>query len=218
MEPDKTNSRKLKAVATKKRIYESAVELIKKHGLDNISVDSIVETAGVSKGAFYVHYESKFSLIAEYVSTLDLNYEEYFASLPPDKKPSDLLILVTEKVADTIINSVGFDLIKISYEALLKKNMDTAFQLSYNRKIYQIYKQIIKQGVQQGEFKAAINIDSVSNHCVMSIRGLTYEWCIRFPDFNLKEEILKHFDILLTGIKNSRPIGRDGNQNSDSLL
>lgn len=208
MEADKTNSRKLKAVETKKRIYDSAVELIKLYGLDNISVDSIVEKAGVSKGAFYVHYESKFSLIAEYVSTLDLNYEEYFASLPPDKKPSDLLILVTEKVADMIINSIGFDLIKIIYEAQLKRTIDTANLLSYNRKVYQIYKQIIKQGVQQGEFKAAINIDSISNHCIMSIRGMTYEWCIRFPDFDLKEEILKHFDILLTGIKNSRPIGK----------
>lgn len=205
MEADKTNSRKLKAVETKKRIYKSAVELIKIHGLDNISVDSIVEAAGVSKGAFYVHYESKFSLIAEYVSTLDLNYEEYFASLPPDKKPSDLLILVTEKVADMIINSIGFDLIKIIYEAQLKRTIDTANLLSYNRKVYQIYKQIIKQGVQQGEFKAAINIDSVSNHCIMSIRGMTYEWCIRFPDFDLKEEILKHFDILLTGIKKQPP-------------
>lgn len=56
MKADKTNSRNIKAVETKKRIYKSAVELIKIHGLDNISVDSIVEAAGVSKGAFYDGY------------------------------------------------------------------------------------------------------------------------------------------------------------------
>lgn len=218
MVADRTNSRKLKAVETKKRIYESAAELIKTHGLDNLSVDSIVEKAGVSKGAFYVHYESKSSLIAEYVSTLDFNYDEYFASLPPDKKPSDLLILVTERIADVLTNSIGIDLLKNIYEALLKRTIDTAIVLSYNRKLYQIYKEIIKQGVQQGEFKSTINIDSVSNHCVISFRGMTYEWCVRFPDFDLKEEILKHIDIMLTGIKKSHPVGRDGNQNSDNLL
>ena len=59
------------------------------------------------------------------------------------------------------------------------------------------------QGVQQGEFKATLDIASVSNHCIMSIRGMTFEWCIRFLDFNYKAEVTKHIDLLLSGIKNS---------------
>jgi AcrR family transcriptional regulator len=159
--------------------------------------------AGVSKGAFYVHYESKLSLIIDYVSTLDLDYADYFSSLPSDTKASVMLILMTEKITDVIINNIGFDLIKIIYEAQITKTINTDAQLSYDRKLYQIYQQIFKLGVQQGEFKATINIESVSNHFIMSIRGMTYEWCIRFPDFDLKDEIIKHFDLLLSGIKNS---------------
>lgn len=200
----RANSRKFKAAETKKRIYESAIDLIKIHGLDNLTVDSIVEKAGVSKGAFYVHFDSKFALIAEYVKTVDLNYEEYLTSLPTDKKQSELILLVSEKIADTIVDTVGFDLIRIIYEAQLRKSEDTAILLNYSRSVYQIYERIIKQGVLQGEFKGDINIETISNHCIMSLRGMTYEWCIRFPDFDLKKEILKHFDILLSGIKNSR--------------
>lgn len=206
MEVTKINLKKIKAAETKKRIFESAIELIKKQGLNNVSVDSIVENAGISKGSFYVHYESKFALIAEYVNTVDLNYEEYFTSLPPDKNQSDLLIMVTKKIIDVLINNIGFDLMRLTYEALLKRNTDAAKVISYNRKLYQIYRQIIKQGVQRGEFREEINIDSVSNHCIMSIRGMTYEWCIRYPDFDLKKEVLEHFAILLTGIKNNRPV------------
>jgi AcrR family transcriptional regulator len=207
---DKINARKLRAIETKKRIYESAVALIKMHGLENLSVDSIVERAGVSKGSFYVHYESKFSLFAEYVSTLDLDYEEYFSTLPQDKKPSELLVLVTEKIADILVNRIGIDLSKIIYEALLKRTIDNALVLSYNRNLYRIYNRIIRQGVRQGEFKEGLEIDSVSNHFVMSFRGMTYEWCIRFPDLDLKKEILKHFDIMLTGIK--KPAPQDGTE------
>ena len=199
---NKGNSRILKAADTKNRIYESALELFKRNGFST-SVDSIVENAGVSKGAFYVHYESKHSLIIEYINTIDLGYEDYFSSLPSDTKPSAMLIFVTEKIADVLINNVGFDLIKLVYEALITKTINSETQLSYDRKVYQIYQQIIKLGVQQGEFKATINTESVSKHCIMSIRGITYEWCIRFPDFDLKEEILRHFDLLLSGIKNS---------------
>lgn len=195
-----SSSRILKAADTKNRIYESALELFKRNGFST-SVDSIVENAGVSKGSFYVHYESKHSLIIEYINTLDLGYEDYFSSLPSDTKPSVMLILITEKIADVLINNVSFDLIKLVYEALITKTINSETQLSYDRKVYQIYQQIIKLGVQQGEFKATINTDSVSRHCIMSIRGITYEWCIRFPDFDLKEEILRHFDLLLSGIK-----------------
>lgn len=202
MEAKKSSSRVLRAAETKKRIYESALKLFKRDGFE-ASVDSIVEMAGVSKGTFYVHYESKHSLIIDYVNTLDLDYEDYFSSLPPDTKPSVMLILVTEKIADVLINNIGFDLIKLIYEALLTKAINTDVQLSYNRKVYQIYHQILKLGVQQGEFKANLNTDSVSRHCIMSIRGMTYEWCIRFPDFDLKDEIFRHFDLLLSGIKNS---------------
>jgi len=199
----RATSRKLKAVETKKRIYESAVELMRIHGLDNFSVDDIVEAAGVSKGTFYVHYKSKFSLIADYVNTVDIDYEDYFNNLPPDIKPSEMLLLVTEKVTEMLINSIGFDVLKTVYEALIKKDDGTGALLSYDRKLYQIYRQIIMQGVRQGEFREALSIDSVSNHCIMSIRGMTYEWCVRYPDFDLKKEVLQHFDILLTGIKNS---------------
>lgn len=196
----KENSRVIKAAETKNRIFESALELFKRDGFGT-SVDSIVERAGVSKGSFYVHYESKHSLIIDYINTIDLDYEDYFSSLPSDTKPSVLLILVTEKITDVIINNIGFDLIKLIYEALLTKTINTDTQLSYDRKVYQIYSKIIKLGVQQGEFKDTLNIDSVSKHCVMSIRGMTYEWCIRFPDFELKDEVVRHFDLLLSGIK-----------------
>lgn len=196
------NSRIRKAAETKKRIYESAIKLFKRDGF-GASIDSIVEMAGVSKGSFYVHFESKLALIIDYVETLDMGYNDYFTSLPSDTKPSEMLILVTEKIADVIINNIGFDLIKLIYEALITKPINLDVQLSYNRKVYQIYYNIIESGIQQGEFTASINTDSISKHCIMSIRGITYEWCIRNADFDLKEEVLKHFNLLLSGIKNS---------------
>lgn len=196
----KGSSRILKAVETKKRIYESALILFKREGFGT-SVDSIVEMAGVSKGSFYVHYKSKYSLIIDYVNTLDLGYADFFTSLPSDIKPSAMLIRVSEKISDVIINDIGIDLIKLIYEAQITKTVNIDIQLSYDRKLYTIYNQIIKLGVQQGEFKATLDIPSVSNHCIMGIRGMTFEWCIRFPDFNYKDEVTKHIDLLLSGIK-----------------
>lgn len=73
--------------------------------------------------------------------------------------------------------------------------------LNYNREIYKLFSDIISKGIQQGEFKTDIPADILTKHFIMAMRGITYEWCIRYPDFDLKEQALKHFEILLSGIK-----------------
>ena len=142
-------------------------------------------------------------MVVDYVSTIDNDYEEFFNSIPPDIKPSEMLLLVTEKIVDVLITGLGFDMMRTLYEAALKKADGTQALLNHNRKLNQIYREIIMQGVQQGEFSETLNIETVSNHGVMSIRGMTFEWCARYPDFDLKKEVLQHFDLLLAGIRKS---------------
>lgn len=49
--------------------------------MENVSVNSIVKKAGISKGDFYVHFDSRDALtavlIAEYVKQADLSYEAF---------------------------------------------------------------------------------------------------------------------------------------------
>jgi len=86
LDKEKTTSRKQKARETKKIIYASADQLFRKYGFEKVSVDSIVEMAGVSKGSFYVHFSSKNALIValsvDYVKQLDLDYKNYLQSFP----------------------------------------------------------------------------------------------------------------------------------------
>ena len=78
---EKKNEKKEKAIETKNKIYEAAKELFKQYDYESVSVDSIVEVAGVSKGTFYVHFESKDALVIllmnDYVNLADLNYKSF---------------------------------------------------------------------------------------------------------------------------------------------
>lgn len=201
----KIGIRKQKALETQKKIYKSAEKLFRQFGFERVSVDSIVKEAGVAKGSFYVHYHSKDALIAallfDNVSQIDIGYRLAMESLPAGLSASDKLNLFAGSIADTITGSIGYDIIKIIYEVYISRVVNADALLNYNRDLYKIFGKIIKQGKEQGEFKTEINTDSVVNHCIMSIRGLTYEWCIRYPDFDLKDQVLQHFDLLLMGIK-----------------
>lgn len=204
---EKTGKRKQKALETKKKIYASAEHLFRQYGFERVTVDSIVEEAGVAKGSFYVHFDSKNALIAallfDNVNKIDLGYRLKMKSLPAGLSASDKLNSFAGSIADTITGSIGYDIIKIIYEVYISRVVNTDPILDYNRDLYIIFNKIIQQGKEQAEFKTELNTDSIVNHCIMAIRGLTYEWCIRYPDFNLKEQVLQHFELLLMGIKNS---------------
>ena len=87
------------------------------------------------------------------------------------------------------------------YKAHLTNTIDTTSALSYNRKIYELLRRVLEKGVHQGELREDISIDSLTKHLIMSIRGIVFEWCVRYPNFNLKEQVLDHFEILLYGLK-----------------
>ncbi|MBE0515541.1 TetR/AcrR family transcriptional regulator [Sulfurimonas sp.] len=53
------NSKKQQKEETKNRIIEAATRTFKKSGYSGIGVDSLAKEAGVTSGAFYVHFKSK---------------------------------------------------------------------------------------------------------------------------------------------------------------
>lgn len=58
-------ARKAQSDANKLKITKCALRLINEKGFDNVSVAEITEKAGVSKGAFYIHFKSKEDLIEQ---------------------------------------------------------------------------------------------------------------------------------------------------------
>ena len=202
----KTSNRAEKAKETKEKIYKSAEQLFSKYAFDDITINSIVELAGVAKGSFYVHFDSKDALIAsfisDYVKKVDADYKTYLESFPADALASDILVLMVEKIAGVIMDSIGYDSMKTLYKVLLVEDINTEAVVSYNRDLYNIFANIITNGIEQGEFCPESSVDSLTKYFVMAFRGLTYEWCIRYPDFDLKKETVQYYRILITGIKN----------------
>jgi len=50
---------------TKKKIVRSARRLFNRFGFDNVSINQIMANAGLTRGAFYSHFDSKSDLYAE---------------------------------------------------------------------------------------------------------------------------------------------------------
>lgn len=61
-------TRLAKSNENKAKIVEAALKLINDRGFDNASVLEITSEAGVSKGAFYIHFKSKEDLIEKQIN------------------------------------------------------------------------------------------------------------------------------------------------------
>ncbi len=47
------------------KILDSALKLFTHHGYDNVSIDQLMEHAGLTRGAFYAHFKNKSDIYAE---------------------------------------------------------------------------------------------------------------------------------------------------------
>lgn len=204
MAAERPNRRKEQGAETKRKLYDSAKTLFTKYDHANVSVDDIVEAAGVSKGTFYVHFDSKDTLIASlvsaYVTELDLDYQVFLDSLPSELSASDTLLCLIEKICDVLVHTIGYETMSTIYKLHLTRAVDTKSANSYNRDLYKMFVEVLQRGTEQHEFTTALPLDTLAKHLVMALRGLTFEWCIRYPDLNLKETALLHFQTILTGI------------------
>ncbi len=205
MKKVKQSTRKEQAAKTKSLIYETAYKLMKEQGFENVSVDKIMKTTGLSKGSFYVHFKSKSSLasilIQDLVNEMDLDYKSYVETVSMEKTAVEALLLLVGKISDVISHTLGYENMKTLYTANITKTITTDSTTSYDRQLIKIFFEILNSGIKNGEFRDDLDPNTLSQHFILALRGLTYEWCIRYPDFNLKEQALEHFDILLKGIQ-----------------
>lgn len=204
MKKKKINKKKAQGAETKKRIYDTAEKLFAERDFGDVSVEDITDEAGITKGAFYVHFESKDALIAlllaDYAARADTDYKTFLETLPSDMPASEVLLALIRKIADVLAGTIGCENMKKTYQMLLAGTAGTDAVKGYNRDLYTLFHGILEKGIQRGEFKSLLTAEDLSRHFVMAFRGITYEWCIRHPEFDLKEQAMDHFELLLQGV------------------
>ena len=207
MREKKPDKRKVQGAETKKKLYEIAERLFTERNFSDVNVEDITDEAGITKGAFYVHFESKDALvailIADHAACADSNYKTFVETLPNDMPISEVLLALTQKIADELVDTIGCENMKKVYQMLLAGTVDTEAVKGYDRELYMLFYSILDKGIQCGEFTSSLSLESLSRHFVMAIRGVSYEWCVRYPDFDLKEQVTEHIRLLVEGMKAS---------------
>lgn len=205
MRKNRTDKRKVQGAETKKKLFDIAGRLFVERGFSFVSIEDITDEAGLTKGAFYVHFASKDALISllieDYVARADTDYKAFLESLPDDMPRAPAMLALAGKIADTLSNSLGRDNMKKVYQMMLTGSAGTEAVHEYGRDLYALIHGIMEKGMERGEFTSSLSPEDLARHFVVALRGVAFEWCVRYPDFDLKEQATQHIRLLLEGIE-----------------
>ncbi|WHH61337.1 TetR/AcrR family transcriptional regulator [Petroclostridium sp. X23] len=204
MQNKKTASNKKRSAETKGKILKSAEVLFKEHGFDNTSVDSIVKKVGISKGAFYVHFNSKDEIIAHSInaaiSKIDIDLDSIINTAEDDTPVTATLLKILERVSFNKVEELGYPLNKNAAIIQINKTINHDLLMNYNKALYSAAFRLITLGIERGEFKTTYSADAIAGDFVTTVRGFIFEWISNYPDMKLNQSLQEHFKIYLAGL------------------
>jgi len=137
---------------TRTKILEAAVKLFSARGFNAASVDEICAEAGISKGAFYHHFESKQAL---FLALLDgwLQAIDTAIEASKDKTAPETFMQMTE--AFPYVFETAGEGLPMFFEFWLQASRDKKLweaSIAPYRRYHKYFTSLIKKGINEGSF------------------------------------------------------------------
>ncbi len=187
MEQEKLTQRKQQALDTRRKIFNTALNLIKEKGFDKVSVDDICAACGVSKGAFYHHFKSKLDIMSESESLIN-NMLENIQIHESDGSIKEKLLILMGSILDVAEKS-GVEVtrqltvVTTGGHYIQQENRNT-FAI-HTRKLIQ---QILTEAVEKGELSPETNKEASTEIIMTFLSGMIADWCIFNGAYSISEK------------------------------
>lgn len=84
---------------TRRRLFDAALEIFRRDGMDKAKIDDIARLAGVSRGSFYFHFPTKEDVMLEVLGESEAELVTQLQNLPDDTP--------IERALDTVAEQMG---------------------------------------------------------------------------------------------------------------
>lgn len=192
-----------KRQSTKSRIVKAAWNLFYKNGYDQTTVEEIIAASKTSKGTFYHYFKGKESLLNSLSYLFDEKYEELAGIIDPNLSAYNKLLFLNHELFYMIETSVDIELLAFLYSSQLitkdKKSLS-----DHKRFYFKWVTEILKEGLDKGEFSNTSTADDLMKIYAMFERALLYDWALFKGKFSLTEysdRLLPHvLDTFVNGV------------------
>jgi len=185
------------------QLMEVAMNIFAEKGYHATSVEDIVNTAGVAKGTFYLHFEGKKDvldkIIDSYFSTLYESLKLLDISMP---KPVDELSEIYMNVSRALIEDTRmkqFVRLLLSEMMGLDKGLTYKINDFFNRMV-QMSSGYMRKAQNEGRVIRGIDPVLISHGIIGSVKEILYQWAVIDEQFDLEQGISNLVEVYFRGI------------------
>lgn len=192
-------NRQKQAMATKRKIFNCAVELFAQKSYENITVQDICRKAHVSVGAFYHHFKSKENILDEGYRLFDGASEAAWNDGHPASPAESIRFLVQAQARS--MEKMGAPAALQYFKHQLSSS--EKYILNPDRFFYRTIKASVEQMIAENTLQG--DSFEITEDLLSGTRGIIYDWCLHNGSYNLSRKTLRITDMVLLYYKNPRP-------------
>lgn len=176
------NSRQLQSRQTKAKLYKSALELMKRQRLEDITIAEICREAGVSVGSFYNHFATKSDIFVEMYEQADGFFDDRFHGLEPSASIARDIIDYFGIYAEYNEN-FGVETIKQLYSSSNK------LFIVKGRYMQSVLQALLEKAQARGQLVTDLSAEDMTEYLFIAARGVIYNWCLHDGGFDLQRKM-----------------------------
>ena len=185
-------------MSTKELLDKSAAELMAEHG-EKFSVRDICKKAGVSVGTFYTYYKSKDEICMERLRYMDMFLELTHTECLCETQGEQLTQFLLRYLVRSAQRGLSFS--REVYRGILMCGVTE--EQAHARRFFQITRDIIAKGQQEGEFSSAVSADTLADMTIAFARGLAVDWCHKEGAYDIESFAKQACEVWVAGLKNA---------------
>ena len=190
--------RQEKALQTKTRIYNAAIELMERKGFENITIADISKKAGVSVGAFYHYFESKNDILVEIFDQAD----DYFSALMTSG-------LQAENIPEQIVEYFGH-YARFNADSGVETtqqlfNPTIKFFIKEDRPMHTLLQDLVREGQEQNQLQADDSPEEFARLLFVLARGVVFEWSLYDGSYDLEATMRQYIMRLVSTMRCDSP-------------
>ena len=185
------------------QIMDVATVLFAEKGYHSTSIKEIIQTAGIAKGTFYLHFEGKFDLLETIVSSkIDILTESVKALDISRPEPISEIKKLYRNFTQLLIGIKNFRQLtciilneSIYIDPGLASRVNNFFDSTID-----MAARYIKTAQDMGRVQSHFNNEIAAKCIVGSTRELFYRWAVRNEDIDFNEALSNMLDLFLNGL------------------
>lgn len=181
-------------LSTKDFIRETAMDLFREKGYENVTLMDICRACNITKRTFYYHFESKNDVLSGIIDYWGIKAERLMSAMVSEERSVDILWKLMRVYCEHS-QKYGPNIMKQVYISMLENGKDVRFP--YKMYLYNLAVELLRKAQEAGEIKNPSNPDETVFILYHAFRSISISWAAENGPYDLVEEYKKSFDIIV---------------------